>query len=52
MPDKTKPQNYPKPGNVDVADRWSESKRSYLGRSGRYAMDMKLEIATRPVMVG
>lgn len=45
-------QNYPKPVGVNVADRWSESKRSYLGRSGRFAVDMKLEAATHAVMYG
>ena len=30
-------------GGVNVADIWSESKRSYTGRSGRSAADMNLE---------
>jgi hypothetical protein len=37
---------------VNVADRWSESKRSYLGRSDRYALDIDLEMATHAVMYG
>jgi len=37
---------------VNVADRWSESKRSYLGRSDRYVVDMNLKMATHAVMYG
>jgi len=37
-------------GSVNVADRWSESKRSYLGRSGRYIVEMKVEAITCTVM--
>ena len=37
---------------VNVADGWSESKRSYLGRSDRYAVDMNLEAANQTAMDG
>ena len=37
-------------GGVNAADIWSESKRSYPGRSEQYAVDMKLEAATHVVM--
>lgn len=36
--------------DVDVADIWGESKRSYLGRSDRYAVDLELEMATHAAM--
>ena len=42
--------NYPKTGGVNVADRWSERLRSYLGRSARYVVDMNLEITNHTVM--
>jgi hypothetical protein len=35
---------------VNVADRWSEGGRSYLGRSDRYVMEMNFEITTHAVM--
>ena len=35
-----------------MADGWSESKRSYLGRSDRIAADMNLEAAIQTVMDG
>ena len=47
---QNKALNYPKTGGVNVADRWSESKRSYLGRSDRKATDMNLEVANHAVM--
>ena len=37
--------NYPKTGGVNVADIWSESMRSYLGKSDREATDKNLEVA-------
>ncbi len=45
---KTKPKVFEVDG-VNVADRWSESKRSYLGRSDMHAVDMDLEMATHTV---
>lgn len=36
--------------DVDVADIWSESVRSYLGRSDRKAIERKSEIATHAEM--
>ncbi|HWR42657.1 hypothetical protein [Sporomusa sp.] len=39
-------------GGVNIADGWSESKRSYLGRSDRQAVDKNLETATHAVMSG
>ena len=47
---QNKAQNYPKAGGVNATDIWSESKRSYLGRSDCYAVDMKLETVTHTVM--
>ena len=39
-------------GGVNVADMWSESKRSYPGRSGRRSADMDLDVETHAVMYG
>ena len=39
-------------GGVNVADMWSESKRSYPGRSGRSAADVDLDAETHAVMYG
>lgn len=36
-----------KPPKVNAAGTWDEAYRSYLGRSGRYAVAMNFNTATR-----
>ena len=47
---QNKALNYPKTGGVNVADGWSESKRSYLGRSDRHVAKINFEATTHTVM--
>jgi hypothetical protein len=49
---QNKAQNYPKTGGVNVADIWSESKRSYLGRSDRNVVEIYFETTTHAEMCG
>jgi len=42
----------PEPYAVNVAGTWDEGYRSYPGRSGRYVMEMKFDMATYTVMYG